>query len=182
MLRHIRLMLGYNTRMNRQIYRKAQLLTDVQRKQNMKAYFGSIHCTLNHLLVGDLLWLRRFHEQHPHFTNLENLCFFPTPTALDEELYDDFGIMLQAREQLDRIMEMWGASDLKAADLTRAMKYSRMTADEECCRNFGELVLHLLNHQTHHRGQLSTLLMQCGHDVGITDFLYDVPEVKVRTA
>ena len=30
-------------------------------------------------------------------------------------------------------------------------------------------VTHFFNHQTHHRGQLSTLLSQCGLDYGVTD-------------
>ncbi|MAC46924.1 MAG: hypothetical protein CMI12_08730 [Oceanospirillum sp.] len=43
-------------------------------------------------------------------------------------------------------------------------------------RNFAELVSHLFNHQTHHRGQVSTLLSQNGIDIGITDFLMEIPD------
>lgn len=45
-------------------------------------------------------------------------------------------------------------------------------------RNFGELICHLFNHQTHHRGQLSTLLSQLELNLGVTDFLIDIPEVS----
>ena len=41
---------------------------------------------------------------------------------------------------------------------------------------FGSLVLHLFNHQTHHRGQATTLLYQAGIDVGVTDLVALIPE------
>lgn len=40
----------------------------------------------------------------------------------------------------------------------------------------GSLVLNLFNHQTHHRGQATTLLSQAGLDVGVTDLLALIPE------
>ena len=42
-------------------------------------------------------------------------------------------------------------------------------------KNFGYLLQHLFNHQTHHRGQVSTLLHQAGVDVGVTDLLMVIP-------
>jgi uncharacterized damage-inducible protein DinB len=40
----------------------------------------------------------------------------------------------------------------------------------------GDLLAHLFNHQTHHRGQASTLLVQAGVAVGVTDLLLELPE------
>ena len=42
-------------------------------------------------------------------------------------------------------------------------------------RKFSSLVLHFFNHQTHHRGQATTLLFQAGQDVGVTDLLMLIP-------
>ena len=52
----------------------------------------------------------------------------------------------------------------------------RNTQGLEFQNNFGEVVAHLFNHQTHHRGQVSTLLNQLGKDIGITDFIVDIPD------
>lgn len=52
----------------------------------------------------------------------------------------------------------------------------RNTQGLEFQNNFGEVVAHLFNHQTHHRGQVSTLLNQLGKDIGITGFLVDIPD------
>ncbi|CAM3083108.1 DinB family protein [Moritella viscosa] len=45
-------------------------------------------------------------------------------------------------------------------------------------RNFGALVSHLFNHQTHHRGQLSTILNQLDIDVGVTDLLIEIEDCR----
>jgi uncharacterized damage-inducible protein DinB len=42
-------------------------------------------------------------------------------------------------------------------------------------KNLGALVQHFFNHQTHHRGQVSTLLFQAGVDVGVTDLNALIP-------
>ncbi|RYF36786.1 MAG: damage-inducible protein DinB, partial [Comamonadaceae bacterium] len=57
-----------------------------------------------------------------------------------------------------------------ASDLTYTS-----TAGVTSCRSFGALVQHFFNHQTHHRGQVSTLLFQSGVDVGMTDLLAVIP-------
>lgn len=43
-------------------------------------------------------------------------------------------------------------------------------------RRYSSLVVHFFNHQTHHRGQTTTLLSQAGVDVGVTDLLALIPE------
>ena len=43
---------------------------------------------------------------------------------------------------------------------------------------FAQVLLHFFNHQTHHRGQVTTLLSQLGKDVGGTDLLLLVENVE----
>jgi len=77
------------------------------------------------------------------------------------------------RNRLDAIIERWVA-ELTPAHLSASLSYSN-TAGVPSTLNFGGLLLHFFNHQTHHRGQASTLLFQCGVDVGVTDLLAVVP-------
>ena len=42
---------------------------------------------------------------------------------------------------------------------------------------FWAALTHFFNHQTHHRGQLTTLLMQAGKDPGVTDLIW-LPELQ----
>ena len=55
------------------------------------------------------------------------------------------------------------------------LSYKNMSGVDSS-RNFGELILHFFNHQTHHRGQVSTLLSQHGIDIGVTDLLSLIAE------
>jgi uncharacterized damage-inducible protein DinB len=172
---HLSLMAGYNARMNAQVFAAAQRLAPAQFTEDRGAFFGSLQGTLNHLVVADLVWLRRFHEGFAHFHTLQELDAFPRPQALAEILYPELNALWAARQGLDGIVSRWIAQDLSPSDLEHDLVYASMKGIRSA-RNLGEVTLHLFNHQTHHRGQASTLLYQMGEDVGITDFLVDIPD------
>lgn len=175
MLEHVRLMIGYNRRMNGQIYDIAAALPTQQLREDRGAFFGSVLGTLNHLLVADLIWLNRFRAAFPHFTTLAALDGFPRPQRLEQILHEEFSELRAAREAVDALLAEWVERDLRAEDLAAELDYVNMKGVRST-RNFGEVLMHLFNHQTHHRGQLSTLLFQLGRDVGVTDFLLDIPD------
>ncbi|MBM96601.1 MAG: damage-inducible protein DinB [Oceanospirillaceae bacterium] len=175
--RHFLLMAQYNQRMNHQVYEAASRLTDAELRQNLGAFFGSVIGTLNHLMVGDLIWLRRFAKHSAHYQTLNQLGALPVPTGLDDLIFNQLPPLEQTRKRLDQLILDWLESDVRSEDLHRTLVYqnTRGIAFE---RDFGELLSHLFNHQTHHRGQVSTLLSQLGQDVGVTDFLLDIPDVS----
>ena len=130
----------------------------------MGAFFKSIHATLNHLLVADYLWLSR-------------LDFEPCAVrSLDEELYGDFDELWKQRgftdDRLDRVV-----AKLTNEALLGSLTYRRMSGGgAEVTTPLAQVFMHLFNHQTHHRGQVTTLLMQCGVDVGRTDLAWLPPD------
>ncbi|MDO3388686.1 DinB family protein [Gilvimarinus sp. SDUM040013] len=176
-LTHLRLMAGYNLRMNRQVYSGAATLPEEQLSKPMGAYFGSVLGTLNHLMVGDLLWLHRFRRHSETYRSLQALEELPQPTALDNVIYDRFGALGAARALVDETLLTWVSDELQADDLTRNLSYHNAKG-EAATQDFGELVCHMFNHQTHHRGQVSTLLCQLGVDIGATDFIVDIPRAR----
>lgn len=150
----------YNRWQNERVYAAAAGLPDGTRKRNMGAFFKSIHATLNHLLVADYLWLSRMDGQP---------C---AVRALDEELYGDFDELRKQREftddRLDRVV-----AALTPEVLAGTMTYRRLSGgQDEVSMPVAQVFMHLFNHQTHHRGQVTTLLMQCGVDVGRTDLAW----------
>lgn len=175
LLNHFHLKASYNRRMNQQVYAAAAKLSDAERKQDRKAFFHSIHQTLNHIIVGDIIWLGRFRKFRENYQHLDCLQEFPVPKSLDAVLFDSFDELRSKREQLDEAILKWVDTDVQEADFGDTLVFKRMNG-EACRRNFGEILFHFFNHQTHHRGQISTLLSQCDIDVGVTDFLIDVPE------
>lgn len=168
-------MSGYNARVNNQLYEAASRLSDSDLARDEGAFFGSILGTLNHLLVVDLLWLIRFKDHSDRYISLEKISNYPSPTALDEVLYPDFEELGKVRKEIDEIIINWIDNETEESDFQRSLAYENSRGTTSI-RNFGEMVFHFFNHQTHHRGQASTLLSQHGLDVGVTDFIIDIPE------
>ncbi|WP_096086134.1 DinB family protein [Agaribacterium haliotis] len=171
----LRLLAQYNQDMNASFYALADKLSDAQRRQDKGAFFSSVHATLNHLLVGDLLWLKRFAKHEARFDALELLESWPQPQALNQILYIDFAELSRRRKQLDAIIVAF-AAELSDAHCRVPLAYINV-AGHKVRKNFGDLVLHLFNHQSHHRGQLSVLFSLFELDYGATDLVLCIDDI-----
>lgn len=158
-----KLLARYNQWMNRRIYEVCSRLSDEERKKDRKAFFGSIHGTLNHLLLGDRIWLGRFNNKP---FQVESLA---------QELYADFDQLRKERDQTDGRIMQW-AEELSDTVLGGDLTYTSIVNPETRTQKMAVAVIHFFNHQTHHRGQLTTLLNQCGLDCGVTDLIW-MPEM-----
>ena len=167
-----RLMASYNAWMNGRLYDAAAGLEPTVLHAERGAFFGSIFGTLNHLVVADTIWLKRFATSR-NAAALAPLAEIPAPTSLREEVAPDLAELRTRRDLLDRLTSAWVA-DLTDADLAEPLAYRRVNGTEER-KTLGPLVMHFFNHQTHHRGQATTLFMQAGIDVGVTDLLALIP-------
>lgn len=98
-----------------------------------------------------------------------------TPQALNQMVYSQLDALLPVRKNLDTAICQWTEA-LEEADFDRPFAYKN-SKDANFCKPFGLVLQHFFNHQTHHRGQLTTLLSQQGMDVGVTDFLLWVDEI-----
>jgi uncharacterized damage-inducible protein DinB len=150
-------MAAYNQWMNESLYTKAAELSDEERKRDLGAFFRSIHGTLNHILLADLWWMQRFHGE---------------PLArksVGDELYADFAELTAARREMDAWIIAWadGVSDAFAES---ELRFFSVTYGRERVLPHWAAIVQVFNHQTHHRGQVTTLLKQLGKDPGATDF------------
>ena len=161
------LMAEYNRWMNFRLYDAAARLSEPQIFEDRGAFFGSLFDTLNHIAVADLMWLHRF-AQHTRLIALSTLMAgFPTPTTLRERVAHSLPELRELRTRVDgAISEL--ASLVTEDHLSKTLSYSN-TAGQKQAKNLGLLLQHFFNHQTHHRGQATTLLFQAGIDVGVTD-------------
>lgn len=178
-LNHFCTLARYNQRLNQQVLAAASSLSHTQLTEDRGAFFKSILGTLNHILVGDLLWLRRFYlhygSNNQTFSHLKALNSYPAVEALDQFLFDDFKALTTARIEVDGVISAWINEQLSEADLESVFSYKNMEGDATK-KNFGEVLSHIFNHQTHHRGQVSTMLNQVEVDIGVTDYLMDIRE------
>ncbi|MFC3032663.1 DinB family protein [Pseudoalteromonas fenneropenaei] len=171
---HIRLMAQYNQWMNDKLYAACGQLDEGQLAQPCNAFFDSILATLNHIMVADLIWLRRYGGLPAAHELQTALREYPIPNALNAILYADFSALTAARMQLDGLICAW-INELTDAHLAQVLDY-RNSQDQAHSKRFGDLLSHFFNHQTHHRGQLSTLLWQQGIDIGVTDLVAMIPD------
>lgn len=156
-------MARYNRWMNAKVYASAALLGDDERKRDRGAFFKSIHGTLNHIMVGDRVWLSRL-------TGVVAPPGFMAPgiRALDQELFADFDELRAEREQTDAGIATWAAS-VTPEVLAGTLRYGQNAQRREYPCWWA--VTQMFNHETHHRGQITTLLLQAGQDPGSTDIL-----------
>ena len=171
---HIHLMARYNEWMNARLYEAASRLSDEELAVDRNAFFGSIIGTLNHVVAGDTLWLRRFSAHPTSFPVFAVLNDLPVPASLNQILFPDIRSLSAHRKQLDKIILDW-AQSITEPDLDVVLSYTNMKK-VAAKRNFFGLLMHFFNHQTHHRGQATTLLSQAGVDVGVTDMLMLIPD------
>jgi uncharacterized damage-inducible protein DinB len=173
-LTQFRLFAGYNADMNRRLYDLAAQLTDGERKQDRGAFFGSLHRTLNHLLLADRIWMARFATGTGlRFTAFAGAKLAPTYGSLGDELYADFDELRRERVATDDVLTAW-IGELTPETLAAPMRYAN-TAGVAREHPLWFAIAHLFNHQTHHRSQATTLLNQIGKDYGTTDFLVMYP-------
>ena len=133
-------------------------LSDTERKADRKAFFGSIHGTANHLLVVARAWMGRLEGRDYGIR------------ALDEELYDDFVGLHAAVEDMDDHIVAW-VEGLSAARWDKPCTYKTMTGETQTTP-VPELLGHLFNHATHHRGQIHHMIGAAGSAPPPLDLIY----------
>ena len=153
---YYRLMAEYNRWMNQKLYSVCADIPDEKRKADLGAFFRSIHGTLNHILWADRIWLRRFTGE-------------PFPVGkMGEDIHEDFGALRIDREELDKFIYDW-AGNLRQEWLTGPYEFTSVQGGKTRRGPAWVFVTQLFNHQTHHRGQVTTLIKQLGYEPGVTD-------------
>ena len=136
---------GYNAWCNRRLYDAAGQLSDADYRADRGAFFKSLHGTLNHLLVGDRIWMARFTGEGE------------LPASLDVILYDDFADLRTARQAEDAKISRY-VEGLNDDDLASTIRYSTFVNPATIEQPLAPALDHFFNHQTHHRGQAHALL------------------------
>jgi uncharacterized damage-inducible protein DinB len=157
---YVRTMAAYNSEMNRRIYAAADRLSDAERRADRGAFWKSIHGTLSHLVWGDRNWMSR-------------LAAWPKPPVPLREsagMIEGWAALREARLETDAGIEAWAAG-VDEAFIGGELEWfsGAMQRDIRAPRAF--VLMHLFNHQTHHRGQVHALITAGGQDTGDTDLI-----------
>ncbi len=176
-LAQFKLMSTYNQWMNDKLYNAAAELPAGEFEAERGAFFGSLAGTLHHLVLGDTIWLQRFAAHSVLYQSLDPVRAIPPPTFLSQQVSPPIAELLKQRLMLDGVITSW-VGELRDEHLDQPLQYTRLNG-ERYAKRFGSVLLHFFNHQTHHRGQASTLLFQAGIDIGPTDLLVLIPDAAL---
>jgi uncharacterized damage-inducible protein DinB len=130
-----------------QVLQETTPLPAEQLVKDLKGSFQSIYDTLVHIFQADSIWLDRL-EGRP--TGV--LADYPAPGCTFELRDAWIGI-------LDRMVD-W-AGGLSEDDWSREMSYKTLAGVPYNTRLW-QMVLHVVNHGSHHRGQVTSMLRQLG--------------------
>jgi uncharacterized damage-inducible protein DinB len=142
---HFAMLARYNEWANRRLYDAAAKLSDADYRAEKGAFFGSVHRTLNHILVGDRIWMRRFTGEGPTYAKLDAV-----PCA-------DLATLRGEREAEDRRIVAY-VDGLDETRLAANFSYVPITNPAPVTQPLAPALAHFFNHQTHHRGQTHGLL------------------------
>jgi uncharacterized damage-inducible protein DinB len=145
---HFVMMANYNQWANARLFQMAGKLEEPLYRKDVGAYFRSLHGTLNHLLVADRIWMRRLTGTGDH------------PDKLNALLFEDLPSLHAARAAEDkRIIAFVQSLDEPAFE--EVCDYRTLTGTAQRQRR-REILAHLFNHETHHRGQAHAILTVLG--------------------
>lgn len=158
-----RILAQYNIWATQRLCESLKAVSDDDFNKDVGLYFKSIVGTLNHLLLGEhYLWYSRFKQGISPAIAL-NTMIQTKKTALLDELQEKSKNWIEFLEQLDE--------KTLNADLT----YKRVSG-QQLTLPYAATLMHVFNHGTHHRGQITAAMTGLGYTCPELDLVYMLVE------
>jgi uncharacterized damage-inducible protein DinB len=158
---------AYNALANGEMNKYISQLDQAGWEREFGGYYKSIRSLCSHIYLGDIAWLKRF----GHLRSFRYLtdAVFATTFNWSDVLFPAIDEYLVKRGEMDALIKSF-AGELRQEDLDGTLHY-RNWKNEDQSRNVGGTILHVFNHQTHHRGMISLYLDLLGKDNDFSNFL-----------
>lgn len=152
----IRELYYYDHWANRRVRDACSALTDEERRRDLGSSFPSVLETLQHIVAAEWIWLERWNGRSP-------------PGAPPDLSPVEWPALDRRWSELESAQQRF-VSALTDDDLQRVIAY-RNTRGDPFAAPLSELLRHVVNHSTYHRGQVATMLRQLGASVPATDLV-----------
>jgi uncharacterized damage-inducible protein DinB len=153
---HLQAMFEYVRWADQQMLAASRTVPDDGYFKEQHISIGSIHKLLVHCMAAQWIWLSRWRGESP--TRLENHEDYPTRDALMQR----WPLVHSA------MTDFLGVQSPKS--LSRDVQY-RSTRGELFSLPLGDLMLHVIDHETYHRGQVNTMIKHAGGQPSNLSFL-----------
>lgn len=125
-------------------------------QKDMGTFFKSVLGTLNHSITAELLWLKRFNDFTPSPALRVSTFLAMEMDDVHRECSIDASCAFVTKIALDDLLMAY-VGDVREEDLTRRFTYKSLKGiDME--RTLWHMLMHVVNHETHHRGVISAML------------------------
>eukprot|EP01080_Neovahlkampfia_damariscottae_P010685 gene10685-3306_t len=162
--KHFLRMASYHKWSFERVFKSLEKVSKEDYHKNLGLFFKSIHGTLNHLYLADMVWYYRITGQHSKSNNL-------SPYWMEEK---DFEKLFDNKQDVhDAIMEQCDVwlnliSKMSDSEFEKKFKYQN-TKGVEFEKGYDLVFDHLFNHGTHHKGQITAALSILGSDTPVLD-------------
>ena len=157
----------YNKTVNQKMDVIIKTLSKDEWEKNLGGFFNSVRSLCSHLYICDFNWLKRFSRLRD-FDIFREAFFAREPYSFKEILFADMDEYLSSRPLLDEKINAF-INEVNEKDLNSVLKYSDSEGNTYE-KNFGCLIIHSLNHDTHHRGMISLYLEMLGRENDFASF------------
>jgi uncharacterized damage-inducible protein DinB len=155
MIDEIRGLYEYNRWANSRFLDATAGLSDEEFNRDLRSSFPSVQATLLHILAAEWIWLERWHGTSP--TELP-----PWDTGTHAALRAQWRIIEQEQQAY--------VNSITDGQLRSVIAY-RSFASLPFAQPLWQLMRHVVNHSTYHRGQVATMLRQLGRPVPVSDLV-----------
>ncbi|NJN40766.1 MAG: damage-inducible protein DinB [Gammaproteobacteria bacterium] len=158
-----RMLTRYNAWANQTLFDAVAALPDGEATKPRQTLFKTMVNTLNHLQVTDIIW-QAYLEGRKHDLKALN-------TVLHEKLAD----LWNAQQVLDRWFIDW-SDRVSDAELAEVVSFTLLSGNKgEMSRS--DIVFHVVNHTSYHRGFVADLFFQVPRTPPLTDLPIFLREV-----
>jgi uncharacterized damage-inducible protein DinB len=147
----------YNSWANHRTLEACAQLSEEQFTRDLRSSFRSVRDTLVHIFLVEWLWLERWHGRSP----------IKYPPATD---FPNIESVRRRRAEVERNLLDYAAS-LTKEDLDRVISHTT-TAGVPQAAPLWQMLQHLVNHGTYHRGQVAAMLRQLDAKPIATDLIF----------
>jgi len=165
---HFKLLANYNRVTNELMNTIIKGITEEEWNKEFNGFFKSIHELCSHIYICDFNWLKRFKNLRKF--NTLNISIFEKEYKFTETIFENITESVVMRKELDDIIIEY-SNELEKEDLGKILQF-KDSEGSNIQRKMEPLILHMFNHQTHHRGMISLYLELLGKENSFSDSLY----------
>jgi uncharacterized damage-inducible protein DinB len=182
----IRILYAYNLWANRRMFFALEKLSDAQFSSEAESSFPSLRESVFHIVAAEWLWLKRWKGVSPRASVPNPDLSAKTWNGLtpgEKPVYEELASVAALRSFADSVEQerQEFVVALTGARLQSVLSYNDM-AGKPCAAPLVQIMQHLVNHGSYHRGQVTTLLRQVGGETLSLDMLYFFMEEREKAA